>query len=64
MKDSVEKCRERIKKDDFLLGEGGIIAFYGKEMIERLKKDDPQAYCLLRDDPMYMPSDVIRKDNK
>ena len=64
MKESIEKCRERIKNDDFFFGEGAIIAFYGKEMIERLKKEEPQTYCFLRDDPIYMPSDVIKKGGK
>ena len=62
MKESVEKCKEKIKQDDFLFGEGGIISFYGKEYVEKVKREDPQTYCFLRDDPMYMPSDVIRKN--
>lgn len=63
MRESVEKCKERIKNDDFLFGEEAIVKFYGKEMIERLKKEDPQTYCFLRDDAMYMPSDVIKDKN-
>ena len=64
MKDSVKKCLKRIKNDDFLFGEGGIIDFFGKELIEKYKKEDPQLYCFLRDDPSFMPSDVIRDDEK
>ena len=60
MENNIEKCIERINNDDFLFGEGGIIAFYGKEMVEKLKIEKPQTYCFLRDDPMYMQSDVIR----
>ena len=64
MKDNVKKYIKRIKNDDFLFGEGGIIAFFGKDMVEDLKENDPKTYCFLRDDPAFMPSDVIRDDEE
>ena len=51
-----EDCIERIKNDDFLFGEGEIVKFFGKRFAEKIKKNNPVAYCSMRDDPTFMPS--------
>ncbi|MBR3680607.1 MAG: hypothetical protein IKL79_01220 [Clostridia bacterium] len=48
------------KEDDYFFGEGGLIAAFGKEMVEKIKKENPEMYARLRNSPCFMPSDVAR----
>ena len=52
------------KEEDFLFGEEQLIKIVGKEEVERLKKEDPNLYEILRDDPTFMESDVIYMDKR
>ena len=51
---------EKIKEDDFLLGEEPLIEIFGREFLEKLKKEKPQEYINLRGCAAFMPSDIIR----
>ncbi len=52
------------KEEDFLFGEEQLIKIVGKEEVERLKKEEPNLYEILRDDPTFMESDVIYMDKR
>ena len=52
---SREECIERINNNDFLFDEGAIVKFFGRRFTEKLKRNNPEGYCILRDDPTFMP---------
>ena len=54
----------KIKEEDFFFPEQMLIDFFGKEEVERLKKEDPEAYKVFRNSPIFMPSDVVYEDSK
>lgn len=53
---------EKVKDEDFLLGEENLIKLFGKEFITDLKKNNYNAYVDLRNCPAFMPSDIIRDE--
>ena len=48
-----------MKEEDFLFDEQPLIDLLGKEAVEKLKKENPKRYEILRNCPDLMPSDVI-----
>ena len=46
------------KENDFFLGEQGVIDALGEELVEKIKKEKPELYISLRNNPIFMPSDV------
>ena len=58
----LEQCKERIKNNDFMFGDDVIVAFFGKRFAEKIKRNNPVAYCSMRDDPTFMPSLAIWND--
>lgn len=55
---------KKINDEDFLLGEEPLIETFGKEEIERLKREEPELYAALRNNPAFMPSDIIMDGKK
>lgn len=55
---------KKINEEYFLLGEEPLIETYGKEEIERLKREEPELYISLRNNAAFMPSDVITDEKK
>ena len=55
---------EKVKEEDFLFGEEALIEIYGKEFLEKLKKENYQAYSDLRNCAAFMPSDIDRPNKK
>ena len=49
---------DKTEKEDFLLGEEELIEIYGKEFLEKLKKENYQAYSDLRNCAAFMPNDI------
>ena len=58
----IEQCKERIKTNDFAFGDDLIVNFFGKKFAEKLKKNNPVAYCSMRDDPTFMLSGAMWND--
>ena len=54
----------KIKEEDFFFPEQMLIDYFGKEEVERLKKEDPEIYKNFRNSPLFMPSDVVYEDSK
>jgi hypothetical protein len=52
--------KRKNNEDSFLLGDEALIAAFGKEAIEDLKKNNYKGYCILRNNPSFMPSDIAR----
>lgn len=52
------------KEEDFLFGEEPLIKQFGKEEVERLKKEEPEIYENLRNSPIFMESDVIYMEKR
>ena len=50
--------KNKTKESDFFFGEQGLIDAFGKEEVERIKKEDYDMYVRLRNCPAFMPSDV------
>jgi hypothetical protein len=46
------------KENDFFLGEQGLIDALGEELVAKIKKEKPELYASLRNNPIFMPSDV------
>jgi hypothetical protein len=46
------------RDDEFFFSEDGMIAALGKEMVEKIKKEDYEMYKRLRNSPCFMQSDV------
>ncbi len=57
-----EEALRKIREDDFFFSDESVIKVFGKEGTEELKRENPEFYCLLRDSPMGMPSDIITDD--
>ena len=57
-----EEALRKIREDDFFFSDESVIKVFGKEGTEELKRENPEYYCLLRDSPMGMPSDIITDD--
>lgn len=53
---------KKVKEEDFFFGEDTLIEIFGKERIEKLKKEDYARYVRLRNSPNFMPSDIIPPD--
>lgn len=50
---------ERVKEEDFLFGEEHLIKLFGKDTIEKMKREDYEGYVTLRNCPSFMPSDIV-----
>ena len=46
------------KENDFFLGEQSLIDALGEELVAKIKKEKPELYISLRNNPIFMPSDV------
>ncbi len=46
------------KETDFFLGDQGLIDALGEELVSKIKKEKPELYASLRNNPIFMPSDV------
>ena len=57
-----EQAIKKIRDDDFFFTDDNIRKLFGEEGTEELKRENPEYYCLLRDSPMGMPSDIITEN--
>ncbi len=54
-----EDCLRKIEKDDFMFGEEDLISVLGKEKVEKIKKQTPILYCILRTCPTSLTGEAI-----
>ena len=57
-----DQALKKIREDDFFFPDDNVRKLFGAEGTEELKRENPEFYCLLRDSPMGMPSDIITDD--
>ena len=50
--------KRKNNEDNFLLGDEALIAAFGKEAIEDLKKNDYKGYCILRNNRPRCPQSL------
>ena len=54
-----EDCLRKIERNDFMFGEEELISALGKEKVEKIKKQKPILYCILRTCPTSITGEAI-----
>ena len=53
--------KKKVKNDEYLLGDEALIEALGADYVAEIKRDKPELYQVLRNNPIFMPSDVIHE---